>query len=85
MIFFSDAKFVNFHSRFLGNQYTLADAIFTCTLARLNFIGLLDDELKNRPKLTNWWTKVQARPSFKNAGIVSSPFSIGTFIKKLFG
>ena len=31
-----------------GGSYTLADAVFTCLLARLGMIKLLEQELKSR-------------------------------------
>ena len=43
-------------------------------------VGLLEDLLKERPRLAVWWTKVQARESFKNAGIIS--FGLGSVIMK---
>ena len=38
-----------------GGSYTLADAVFTCLLARLGMIKLLEQELRSRHKLASWW------------------------------
>ena len=63
-----------------GETYSLADCLYTCTLARLAMVGLLDNLLTERPKLAKWWAAMQARQSFKNAGIVS--FGLGQIIMK---
>ena len=43
-------------------------------------IGLLEDLLKERPRLAVWWTKVQERESFKKIRIVS--FGLGDVMMK---
>ena len=63
-----------------GETYSLADCLYTCTLARLAMLGLLDSLLTERPRLAKWWAAMQARQSFKNAGIVS--FGLGQVIMK---
>ena len=65
-----------------GSDYTMADCLFTCLLARLNMVHLLPEILTTKPKLSAWWSKVQERPSFKAAGIVKDPFTLGTLAKK---
>ena len=65
-----------------GSDYTLADCVFTCLLARLSAVNLLEDTLENRPKLSAWWNVVQGRPSFKSAGINKDPISIRTLFMK---
>ena len=57
--------------------------MFTCLMARLNVVKLLEDQLKNKPNLALWWTKVQERPSFRAAGLVKDPIGIGTLAKKM--
>ena len=64
-----------------GETYSLADCLYTCTLARLAMLGLLDNLLTERPKLAKWWTAMQARQSFKNAGI-GIPFGLGQVMIK---
>ena len=66
-----------------GSNYTMADCMFTCLLARLNMIRLLPEIVENKPKLSAWWSKVQMRPSFKAAGIVKDPITFGTMAKKV--
>ena len=71
-------------SEFLcGANYTMADCLYTCMMARLNVVNLLDDQLKTKPKLALWWNRVQGRPSFKAAGLVKDPISFSTLAKKL--
>ena len=43
------------------------------------FISLLLD----RPKLGEWWARIEERPSFKEAGIVKEPIGLSTLAKKL--
>jgi len=65
-----------------GSKYTLVDCVATCLLARLNMISLLDAQLQNRPKLTEYWQRVQKRPSYKMAAIFSEPMTVGTVAQK---
>ena len=37
-----------------GGEYTLADCLFTCVLARLGLISMLGETFKNRKGLCNW-------------------------------
>ena len=64
-----------------GPDYSLADCLYTCLLARLSMIDLLKEQIANRPNLAIWWGKVQMRPSFKSAGIVAQGL-MGTMAKK---
>ena len=66
-----------------GPDYTMADSMFTCLLARLSMVHLLPDILSTKPKLSAWWNKVQMRSSFKAAGIVSDPITLGTLAKRV--
>ena len=71
-------------SEFLcGANYTMADCMYTCMMARLNMVNLLEDQLKSKPKLALWWNRVQARPSFKAAGLVKEPISFSILAKKM--
>ena len=36
-----------------------------------------------RPKLGEWWARIEGRPSFKEAGIVKEPIGLSTLAKKL--
>ena len=55
-----------------GPSYTFADCLFTILLARLKMLEVIDKNLEKRPKLAEWWEKVQKRPSYKKAGIIDS-------------
>ena len=39
--------------------------------------------LLDRPKLGEWWARIEGRPSFKEAGIVKEPIGLSTLAKKL--
>ena len=53
-----------------GDTYSLADAVWTVTVARLKMLGF--SPLENRPALDRWYAEVKARPSFKEADIWES-------------
>jgi len=53
-----------------GDSYTFADAVWTVAVAR--FIMLHLDPLAGRPALTEWYSRVKARPSFAQADIWES-------------
>ena len=55
-----------------GPSYTFADCLFTILLARLKMLEVIDKNLEKRPKLAEWWEKVQKGPSYKKAGIIDS-------------
>ena len=65
-----------------GGSYTLADAVFTCLLARLGMIKLLEEELRSRQRLASWWGRMASTPSFEKAGVISSPITPRVIIKK---
>ena len=45
--------------------------------------SLLGDALKARPKLGEWWARIETRSSFKDAGILKEPLTFSTLAKKL--
>ena len=47
-------------------------------------ISLMDEALKNRAKLAEWWARVESRPSFKGAQIFKDPVTFAFIIKKRF-
>lgn len=49
-----------------GNAYSLADITLTPTIARMEDIGL-DVLWSDKPRVTEWYSRVQARPSFDQA------------------
>jgi len=65
-----------------GSRYSLADALFTCLLARLSMINLIEGQLRGRPCLAEWWSRVQVRDSFVKAGIFSTGITPGFVLKK---
>jgi glutathione S-transferase len=59
----------------LGSDYTLADINLMPYVARLDYLGLLDLWIAERPKVRAWWQRAQARPSFRKA--VHEPLTAG--------
>ena len=49
----------------LGSNPSLADINLIPYAARLDFLGLLDLWIKNRPNVKSWWTSVRQWRSFK--------------------
>lgn len=47
-----------------GPEYSLADACLTPFIMRLEVLGL-DKMWTDRPNTTDWWLRIQERPSFK--------------------
>ena len=50
----------------LGPRVTLADINLMPYAARLDYLGLLDLWLADRPRIRDWWDTVQQWPSFKS-------------------
>ncbi len=50
-----------------GDEYSLADGVWTALIARLGALGL--GPLEERASLASWYERMQARPSFKEADI----------------
>ena len=68
----------------IGDAYSLADLVWTVTVARLKMIGL--EPLVGRPALAAWYARVQARPSFEEADVwerVKPARLLGMFARKL--
>jgi glutathione S-transferase len=51
----------------LVGDYSLADINLTPFVARLEYLGLLDIWIAERPRVRAWWTRAKTRPSFKAA------------------
>lgn len=47
-----------------GEACTLADVAYAPYLARLEHLGL-DDVVRARPRVTEWWSRLAARPAFQ--------------------
>ena len=50
----------------LGSDPTLADINLIPYAARLDYLGLLDLWIKDRPRVRDWWTTAREWPSFKS-------------------
>jgi glutathione S-transferase len=51
----------------LVGDFSLADISLTPFVARLEYLGLLDIWIAQRPLVQAWWTRAKSRPSFKAA------------------
>ena len=67
---FSDGR-----SWLMGDQFTLADINLMPLVARLDYLGLLDIWVIERPQVRNWWGRATERPSF--AGGITDHFKPG--------
>lgn len=67
----------------VGAQMTLADINMMPFVARLAYLALLDVWSRERPRVRDWWARVQSVPSFKAAipGMLSEAdtTAMGTF------
>ena len=50
-----------------GGTYTMADVVWTVTVARQNLLG--KDPFAGRPALLDWFERMKTRPSFARAGV----------------
>jgi glutathione S-transferase len=53
----------------MGADYTLAEINMTPYLARLDYLGLLDVWIAERPAIRAWYGRITARPSFAAADL----------------
>ena len=51
----------------VGDRMTLADINMMPFVARLDFLGLLDAWIADRPGIKDWWARARALPSFRAA------------------
>ena len=49
----------------MGDQYTLAEINFAPYVARLEYMGLLEIWIENRPKVSSWWNRIKARLAYQ--------------------
>ena len=47
-------------------------------------LSLVDEALNGRPKLAEWWARVESRPSFKGAQIFKDPVTFAYILRKKF-
>ena len=55
-----------------GDQYTLADVLWTTVAARLEMLGA-KDRIVDRPRFAAWFQRMKQRPSFEDANIWTKP------------
>ena len=55
------------HPFIAGENYSLADGVWTVLLARLRILSLTP--LRDRPALASWYEKMRQRPSFESADV----------------
>ena len=48
-----------------GANYTLADSTMTPYVARLEHLGYAQMWTQSRPRVTDWWERIKARPSYE--------------------
>ena len=56
-----------------GATFSLADVGMTPYLNRLDMLGMLDQWVRNRPRLADWFVRVKARPSFESSFLTWCP------------
>ena len=49
----------------MGDQYTLAEINFAPYAARLEFMGLLEIWIEDRPQIAAWWHRLKARTAYQ--------------------
>ena len=53
-------------------------------ISRFSMLSLMDEALNGRPKLAEWWARVESRPSFKGAQIFKDPVTFAYILRKKF-
>ena len=53
----------------VGDSPTLADIALMPFAARLNYLGLLDVWLTERPSVREWWAMAKEWPSYRRASL----------------
>ncbi|MFZ0840496.1 MAG: glutathione S-transferase domain-containing protein, partial [Xanthobacteraceae bacterium] len=53
------------HTWLAGPTFTLADIAMTPYVNRLDMLGMSDMWVGSRPRLTDWFERIKARPTFK--------------------
>lgn len=67
-----------------GSHYSQADILITVFLARLNWLKPTRELIKQRPNLSAYWVRMQARPSFLSADIWPKPSIVRMIRSALF-
>jgi glutathione S-transferase len=66
----------------VGEQFTLADIALIPYLARLDRLGFSQMWQRSRPRVTEWFARAQARPSFKTAVDDFQPVDYDDLLRK---
>ncbi len=56
-----------------GDTFSLADVGMTPYLNRLDMLGMLSEWTRRRPRLSDWFERVKARPTFKSSFLTWCP------------
>ena len=56
-----------------GQDFTLADVAMTPYLNRLDMMGMSEMWTRSRPRVTGWWGRICARPTFKTTFLDACP------------
>jgi glutathione S-transferase len=59
----------------LGKQFTLVDVCLIPTIDRMEDLGYADDWERAQPRMTEWWSRIKARPSHKATYYKGARFS----------
>ena len=64
-----------------GAEFTLADIAMTPYLNRLDMLGMSTIWTRARPRVTDWWSRVCARPTFKPTFLDACPADLTADLK----
>jgi glutathione S-transferase len=59
----------------LGRQFTLVDVCLVPTVDRMDDLGYAHTWRSKYPRMTDWWSRIQARPSYKTTYYKGARFS----------
>lgn len=59
----------------MGGQFTLVDVCFVPTTDRMDDLGYADMWQRSLPRVTGWWSRIKARPSYKTTYYKGARFS----------
>jgi len=59
----------------MGEQFTLVDVCLVPTVDRMEDLGYAEMWTKSLPRMTEWWSRIKARPSYKTTFYKGARFS----------
>lgn len=65
-----------------GNRFSLADISMTPYVNRLDMLGMSEMWTRSRPRLTEWFERIKARPTFKPCFLDYCPADLTSDLKK---